>query len=461
MHNISWQLFKRSFTNALVPGRYSQWRSRFLRYIDTKGNGEYLRKCIFEGPYKLTSVVIEAVAATVNSPEVPEHDEAETVHNMSEENKLYFKAEKEAIFLLLTGIGDEIYSTVDACNTANEMWIAIERLQQGESLNIQDVKTNLFWEFGKFTSRDGESMSTSTIMVKFQKEVNDIRAERIAKSANPLALLAAAQPYSDTYYQAPKPQKIKCNIIFHKTKTEDTTPRYNNDNQSRQFGNQRTMTVAGAREIVGSQVVQQTGIQCFNCKGYGHYAKECRKPKRVKDYAYHKESDDVQTSLNKVQNHDESNVFANERRHSEQPESINDTYVLEKDDSNVTPDSSNICNNDIGNSKVMMFVLKLWKCGLISNHDACVLVVRLGSRSMIQPEPEDLPKDNPKLEIAVLSLKGSDGVQLLQSPADPVLGYVALATMPPRRVRRTISPRRSRRAVVERLITARVTEAIA
>ncbi|GJX49357.1 hypothetical protein Tco_0276202 [Tanacetum coccineum] len=31
---------------------------------------------------------------------------------------------------------------------------------------------------------------------------------------------------------------------------------------------------------------------------------------------------------------------------SEQPESINDTYVLEKDDSNVTPDSSNICTND-------------------------------------------------------------------------------------------------------------------
>ncbi|GKF76737.1 hypothetical protein Tco_0229207, partial [Tanacetum coccineum] len=36
------------------------------------------------------------------------------------------------------------------------MWIAIERLQQGESLNVQDIKTNLFWEFGKFTSRDGE-----------------------------------------------------------------------------------------------------------------------------------------------------------------------------------------------------------------------------------------------------------------------------------------------------------------
>ncbi|GKC17525.1 hypothetical protein Tco_1014307, partial [Tanacetum coccineum] len=29
-------------------------------------------------------------------------------------------------------------------------------------------------------------------------------------------------------------------------------------------------------------------------------------------------------------------------------------------------------------------------------------VVRLGINPMIQPEPEDLPKDNPKLEIAVL-----------------------------------------------------------
>ncbi|GKG06243.1 hypothetical protein Tco_0326329, partial [Tanacetum coccineum] len=30
---------------------------------------------------------------------------------------------------------------------------------------------------------------------------------KIAKSANPLALLAAAQPYSDNYYQAPKTQR--------------------------------------------------------------------------------------------------------------------------------------------------------------------------------------------------------------------------------------------------------------
>ncbi|GKG48809.1 hypothetical protein Tco_0512956, partial [Tanacetum coccineum] len=58
------------------------------------------------------------------------------------------------------------------------------------------------------------------------------------------------------------------------------------------------------------------------------------------------ESSSTHMPLEQVQNHDENDVFANVRRHSEQPESINDTYVLEKDDSNVTLDSSNICTND-------------------------------------------------------------------------------------------------------------------
>nr|GEX41170.1 putative ribonuclease H-like domain-containing protein [Tanacetum cinerariifolium] len=50
---------------------------------------------------------------------------------MSHENKAHYQSEKEAIYLILIGIGDEIYSTVDACKTAQEMWKAIERLQQG------------------------------------------------------------------------------------------------------------------------------------------------------------------------------------------------------------------------------------------------------------------------------------------------------------------------------------------
>nr|GEW85751.1 hypothetical protein [Tanacetum cinerariifolium] len=49
------------------------------------------------------------------------------------------------------------------------------------------------------------------------------------------------------------------------------------------------MTVVGAKENVGSPIEQQFGIQCFNCKEFCHFAKECRKTKGVKDSAYHKE----------------------------------------------------------------------------------------------------------------------------------------------------------------------------
>ncbi|GKB67618.1 integrase, catalytic region, zinc finger, CCHC-type containing protein, partial [Tanacetum coccineum] len=417
MHNNIMAAGSKDRPPMLGPGRYSQWHSRFLRYLDTKSNGEYLRKCIFEGPYMPTNVLIAAVEAAENILPVAAHEEAETIHNMTAENKLYFQAEKEAIFLILTGIGDEIYSTVDACNTSKEMWTAIERLQQGESLNVQDVKTNLFWEFGKFTSRDGESMES--YYSRFYKLMNELTRNNLQVSPMQVNVqfLQQLQPEWSRFVTIVKQRQEIDKVSYHKlfdvlykptnnnlrtssnsrNKTEDTTPRYKNDNQSGQFGNQRTMTVAGARETVGSPVVQQNGIQCFNCKGFGHYARECRKPKRVKDYAYHKEkmmmckqaeqgvplqaeqadwledtdeeideqeleahysymakiqevspeeSSSTGQPLEQVQNHDENDVFANVRRHSEQPESINDTYVLEKDDSNVIPDSSNICTND-------------------------------------------------------------------------------------------------------------------
>nr|GEV09115.1 hypothetical protein [Tanacetum cinerariifolium] len=149
-----------------------RFRSRFLRYVDTRLNGEALRKCILSGPYKPTTVLVQAVAATDDSSAIPEHTTVETPMNISPANKVHFEAEKEAIHLILTGIGDEIYSTVDACQTAHEMWEAIKRLQQGESLNIQDAKTNLFWEFGIFTSHDRETMES--YYTRFYKLMNEM-----------------------------------------------------------------------------------------------------------------------------------------------------------------------------------------------------------------------------------------------------------------------------------------------
>ncbi|GJX03730.1 hypothetical protein Tco_0189646 [Tanacetum coccineum] len=88
---------------------------------------------------------------------------------MSAENKLYFQAEKEAIFLLLTGIGDEINSTVDACNTANEMLIAIERLQQdGESMELYYSR---FYKLMNELTRNNLQVTTMQVNIQFLQQL--------------------------------------------------------------------------------------------------------------------------------------------------------------------------------------------------------------------------------------------------------------------------------------------------
>nr|GEV23797.1 hypothetical protein [Tanacetum cinerariifolium] len=253
--------------------------------------------------------------------------------NMSLENKAHFQAEKEAIHLILTGIGDEIYSTSRFVTIVNQQH------------KLDEVSYHKLFD----------------ILKQYQKEVNELCIERLARNANPLALVATAQANQEPYYQTSKSHKsyapsskpsiptrshtttrhkgkeiakpitppseiaseedsdpeqaqrdkdMQKNLALiakyfkkiykptnnnfrtsskSRNKNVDTTLRYKNDNQSGQFGNQRMVNVAGARKNVGSPIVQQSGIQCLNCKEFGHFAKECIKPKRVKDSAYHTE----------------------------------------------------------------------------------------------------------------------------------------------------------------------------
>nr|GEW07068.1 retrovirus-related Pol polyprotein from transposon TNT 1-94 [Tanacetum cinerariifolium] len=211
MHNNIMAAGSRDRPPMLAPGRYPQWRSRFLRYVDKRPNDEALRKCILSSPYKPTTVLVQAVEATDDSPTVPKHMTVETPTNMSPENKAHFLAEKEAIHLILTGIRDDIYSTVDACQTTQEMWEAIERLQQASEEDNNPEQAQ----------RDKDMQKNLALIAKYFKKIYKPTKNNLRTSSN------------------------------SKSKNVDTTPRYKNDDHSGQFGTQRTLNVVAARENIG------------------------------------------------------------------------------------------------------------------------------------------------------------------------------------------------------------------
>nr|GFC00516.1 hypothetical protein [Tanacetum cinerariifolium] len=89
----------------------------------------------------------------------------------------------------------------------------------------------------------------------FEKDSDPEQAQRDTDMKKNLALIA--KYFKNIYKPTNNNLRTSSNL---RNKNVDTTPRYKNDNQSGQFGNQRMVNVAGARKNVGSLVVQQSGI---------------------------------------------------------------------------------------------------------------------------------------------------------------------------------------------------------
>ncbi|GJV42661.1 hypothetical protein Tco_1421101 [Tanacetum coccineum] len=264
MHNNIMAAGSKDRPPMLGPGRYSQWRSPFLRYIDTKPNGEGLRKSILSGPYVPSTVLVQVVAAT-------------------EDN--YYQAPKPQRSNATSS------STRPSASTRHKgKEIAKPVTPQSESVSEEDSDPEQ-------AQRDKDMQKNLALLAKYFKRTTNLAQQNLLETLQ----------------------------------TPDTRRK-----------------------------IPQT-------KGFGHYAKECRKPKRVKDYMYHKEkmmmckqaeqgvplqaeqadwladtdeeideqeleahysfmakiqevlpeeSSSTEQPLEQVQNNDENNMFANERQHS-------------------------------------------------------------------------------------------------------------------------------------------------
>nr|GEY13479.1 hypothetical protein [Tanacetum cinerariifolium] len=364
---------------------YVPWSSRLLRYAKSRPNGKLIHNSILNGPY--------------------------------------IEADDQAIQTILLGLPEDIYAAVDNYETAQEIWLQ-ERFtsNEGESIEsyyhcflklmndwkrnkhfLEKIASNLKFlnnlqpEWSRHVTIVHQTKDLHTadytqlydFLMYNQKEVDELKAERLAKTQDPLALMANSNnpytfpaPHQDqssliqNYLQQPMPNpeditdpttamNMALALMAKAFKLNYSTPTNNNQrissnlrnrqithpgmnmgqdrqmqmvggnggNQFRQYAWQNARNLAGYNDVIGNQVIQnavqnpkvqnagnqngfigvqgngnqnqirngnlvaaraegnavrQNGnqIRCYNCRGVGHYARNCTVRPRRRDAAY-------------------------------------------------------------------------------------------------------------------------------------------------------------------------------
>nr|GEV13191.1 hypothetical protein [Tanacetum cinerariifolium] len=213
--------------------------------VDSIENGPYVRRMI----------------ATPGEPDlpvlVPKFFHEQTNEELTENDIKQIDADDKAIQIILLGLPEDVYAAVDSCETAKEIWERVRQMMKGSDIEEQEKKAKLFNEWEKFTNKHfPENIAANlkflnnlqpewkrhvtivrqtknlheadfTQIYDFLKmnhdEVNELRAERLIKSHDPLALMA----HSQNSYNFPTTHKDQSSLSTHLQQSFPIKNKYN------------------------------------------------------------------------------------------------------------------------------------------------------------------------------------------------------------------------------------------
>ncbi|GKC34666.1 hypothetical protein Tco_1047050 [Tanacetum coccineum] len=172
-------------------------------------------------------LVLQCLKGKVTYPGVQpnenENPRPETEDNLTGD-ALKYEADIEAMNLILISIPNDIYNSVDACQTTQKIWLRVERLMQGTVLTVVDRETQFDNEFDKFTAEPGESLIVRLArdltkvsyddlfdyLQQYEKIFIASRAKKLKKTHDPLALVAqtSSSRSSPAYYVTYPPSMV-------------------------------------------------------------------------------------------------------------------------------------------------------------------------------------------------------------------------------------------------------------
>nr|GEV63423.1 hypothetical protein [Tanacetum cinerariifolium] len=287
----------------LYRGEYSQWRERFMNYLEEQTDGE----------------------AMINS-----------IQNEKKTRKI----DRLARSLLIQGLPNDIYYLIDSNETPKDLWDALERQMRGSEYGEQDMKAVILYEYETFKANEGEQLLDTYL--RYLQVINDLKKcgykkdncelnykflnnlqpewkqygdvndalgykkKVVLVTSDPLALVAEKTKVSKQKEKVvvssdsegsgaddfSKLKKIVALLAkaFNRRKfySKPTNNNLRTSSTSQSANKKQEFVKSDDKKVEKKDDKKKrdmSKVKCYNCKKERHFSKDCKKAK-VKDYNY-------------------------------------------------------------------------------------------------------------------------------------------------------------------------------